>query len=264
MDSSATFSNALILGAALSVAVSLLAYVRRWLTLPAAALATLIGTVVFATGKALTLALLFFFFSTRLFERSARSRRDAARLSAQQPAARSFEQVAAVGTVPAICAAGELLTADAALGIAALAAIAFATADTWGTAVGMTSPKPPRLLGFGRRVPAGFSGGVSLRGTLASILGALSIGLITMGRDGSGAYGPLLRTAGMGLAAAFLDSLLGAVAQLTYRCRVCEAKTEVRVHCGRPTVRQSGLLSNAGVNLVCSLTAALVAYWIGT
>lgn len=261
MDPAASFPNALSLGAALALPVGLLAYFRRWLTLPAAALAVVIGTAIFATGMTLTLALLFFFFSARLLERSARSSEHAEELSAQKSSARTFDQVLSVGAVPAISAVGMLASGEAAFGVAALAALSFATADTWATAIGMTAARPPRLLGFGREVQAGFSGGVTLRGSVASVLGAVSVGLFAVALSGEGNYGPLLSVAGLGLAFAFVDSLLGATVQSRYRCAVCGTATENRRHCGRPTDRLRGYLSNPGVNLVCSLGAALVACW---
>ena len=262
MDSAASLSNALILGAALAVAVGLVGYFRRWLSAPAAALAVAVGTVTFATGKTLTLALLFFFFSTRLLERSARSFRDDEDLSAQKHTARTFAQVAAVGAVPAVSALLHLAFGKSVFVSAALAALAFATADTWATAVGMTSPEPPRLLGFGRRVKAGFSGGMTVRGTVASVLAAMSVSLFATGLTGPGEYRPLLWIVGLGLAGALLDSLLGALVQRRYRCVVCGLTTENGSHCAKRAVLSGGLLSNSGVNLVCSLAVALAAFLI--
>lgn len=260
MDPAAPISDALILGAALALAVGLIGYLRRWLTGPAAVLAVIVGAIIFTTGKTLTLALLFFFFSTRLLERSARSLREAEDLSAQHDTARTIGQVAAVGTVPALAGALQLVWGDTAFAAAALGAIAFATADSWATAVGMTSRALPRLLGFGRQVPAGFSGGMTARGTVASVLGAVSVGLIAIGLSGPGAYRPLLWITGLGIAGALFDSLLGAFVQRRYRCAACNLPTENASHCGQPADRVGGLLSNAGVNLVCSLAVAIAAW----
>jgi len=210
----------------------------------------------------LTLALLFFFISARLLERSRRPLQDDRRLTSQQYDARTLEQVLAVGGVPALGAVGLLATGEAAFGLASLSALAFATADTWGTAVGMTSPVPPRLLGVGPEVEAGWSGGVTLRGLIASVLGACAIGLVAMRWDNLRHWSPLAWVAGLGFAGALVDSILGATVQARYRCSRCRAQTENRDHCGGRTVRQRGYLSNAGVNLVCSLGVATLAYWI--
>jgi uncharacterized protein (TIGR00297 family) len=262
MDSAASFPNALILGAALAVAFSLLAYLRGWLTWPAALAALLIGTITFASGMTLTFALLFFFLSARLLERSRPSLQDERQLTAQQVGARSLGQVLATGGVPALGAFCLVLTGERAFGQASLAALAFATADTWGTAVGMTSPAPPRLLGFGRQVAAGWSGGITLRGWIASILGACSVGLFAAGWGGLRHFNPLAWVAGLGFAGALVDSILGATVQARYRCSVCSALTENRRHCARRAMRHRGYLSNAGVNLLCSFGVAALAYWI--
>ena len=54
-----------------------------------------------------------------------------------------------------------------------LGTLAAATADTWATEVGTLAGGTPRSIRTLRPVPAGTSGGVSVVGTLASVLGAL-------------------------------------------------------------------------------------------
>ena len=53
-----------------------------------------------------------------------------------------------------------------------LGTLAAVTADTWATELGAFSPIPPRLITSGETVPRGSSGGITLLGTLGSLLGA--------------------------------------------------------------------------------------------
>ena len=93
------------------------------------------------------------------------------------------------------------------------------------------------------------SGGVSVLGLQASFVGAFTIALITMSFDFS--------ILGLGIVTfcgwfgAFIDSLLGALFQVKYRCLICQKLTEKRIHCKHETIYQSGIrwLNNDAVNL---------------
>jgi uncharacterized protein (TIGR00297 family) len=137
------------------------------------------------------------------------------------------------------------------------AALAAAAADTWATAVGIRCGKVPRLLGVGRRVVAGTSGGMTLSGSAAGAVGGLIVS--TVGALGSAR--PALLPAGtlIGLAGMLVDSGLGALLQGRFHCAACDEPSEWRVHrCGRSTVLKGGLgwLDNDWVNLCATLFAA--------
>lgn len=68
-----------------------------------------------------------------------------------------------------------LFTRDHHLYIAYLGAVAAATADTLGTEIGTLSRTSPVLITTFRPAQTGRSGGVSLLGIVAGIMGALSI-----------------------------------------------------------------------------------------
>ena len=84
------------------------------------------------------------------------------------------------------------------------------------------------------------SGGMTARGTLVSLVGALGQGLIAFGLlRAEGAALPV-GVAALGFCGALLDSLLGAGVQTRYRCEVCGRLCERTQHCGRPTRRAPG------------------------
>jgi uncharacterized protein (TIGR00297 family) len=257
MDSSASLPNALTLGALLALGISILGFKRRWLSLSGSFAAVLIGAGVFASGWMATSALLFLFLSSAAIARFARVGIGSSDDTSHQSEPRTAVQVLAVGSVPAFACLLAELDACAACVPIALASLAFATADTWATDVGMTATSAPRLLGFGRRVPSGMSGGMTFRGTLASFGGAIALALIAAP---FGLRTMLIVTTG-GFAGSLLDSVLGAVLQTRFRCAVCGRETEAFAHCNAPAIRTRPGLSNAGVNFVTSVFVAALSFF---
>lgn len=140
----------------------------------------------------------------------------------------------------------------------AAAALAAAGADTWSTEIGTLVGAPPWSLRLRERVPPGTSGAVSLPGSIAGVLGAMLLALVAVAClviPGS----QLLPVAVGGVVGAWTDTLVGAWLQSRRWCPRCGQDTEQRVHqCGTPTERRGGfgLLSNDGVNLLCTIVGA--------
>ncbi len=140
--------------------------------------------------------------------------------------------------------------------------LAAAAADTWATAIGGWSRRPPRHIVSGTVLPPGSSGGVTWLGSLGAAGGALSVGaaatLFTQPRL------PLLLAAiSIGLAGMLIDSLLGATLQGRFRCDACGQDTERPIHrCGHHSRRTGGRswLTNDGVNALATGSAALLGW----
>ena len=140
--------------------------------------------------------------------------------------------------------------------------LAAAAADTWATALGATSPTPPRHLLTRARLAPGTSGGVTWRGTLGGALGAASIGLIAAGAT-RGAVLPLAALV-IGTSGMLLDSLLGATIQGRFHCPTCGTETERRHHrCGTRSVASGGVpwISNDVVNALATGAATAAGWW---
>lgn len=145
--------------------------------------------------------------------------------------------------------------------------LAAAGADTWATASGRMSRVPPRLLHFGRPVPAGTNGGMTVPGTAGAVLGA---GVVS-GAAGLAAGQPRLVLWGIlvGTAGMVVDSILGATLQGRFHCPSCGADSERRLHqCGSRTRCTGGLpwLTNDGVNALATAAGAIAGWlaWPGT
>jgi len=239
-----------------AVAAALLAWRAGSLTADGAVAAAVVGTLVLVgTGWAGGAVLAAFFVSSSVV----------GRLTPALPASdakgerRDRHQVVANGGPAALGAlAGH---ADPTLGLwIVTGSLAAAAADTWATSLGALSPTLPRLLFFGRELPTGTSGGMSVVGTLGAAAGAALVAGTGALVGGGWALLPLGTLVGFaGMAA---DSALGAVAQGRFHCPACDAASEWRVHgCGTRTVREGGFpwLDNDGVNLAATSFAALLA-----
>jgi uncharacterized protein (TIGR00297 family) len=163
--------------------------------------------------------------------------------------------------------------------VAFLGAVATATADTLATEIGLLNPLPPRLITNPRKVVTpGTSGGISVAGELATVLGTLLIGGIaallaapfwinifgtTMMPELAGIAPVTFVLVAMvgGIVGCTVDSLLGATIQGHWTCRVCHKLTEKKVHCGEKStyLRGNKFLDNHMVNLVSCLVGAFVA-----
>ena len=148
-----------------------------------------------------------------------------------------------------------------------LGAVAAANADTLATEIGLLNPTDPRLITDLRKVvPAGTSGGISIFGELATLFGALLIGiaagLLGMAGNPGWSLSSLIGTTMIaGLAGCSVDSVIGATVQGIYKCRVCNKITENRRHCGNPSIPLRGhkVIDNNVVNLIATICGAAVA-----
>jgi len=226
-----------------------------WLTRGGAIAAAAVGGVILGFSGIPGLALLSFFFlsGSLLTYGRARPRRE------RSSRGRTWHQVVANGGVAAV---GALLTTRSPeLGWAVVTgAVAAALADTWGTEIGAKARRPPRLITSGRSVPRGTSGGITLLGTLAGVIGAGLLGTLAaaMGIPPTSA----LAGAVGGVAGTVGDSLLGATVQGMYRCDACGEDTEQSVHaCGARSrlVRGFHWMDNDVVNLLATAIGAGVA-----
>jgi uncharacterized protein (TIGR00297 family) len=219
----------LLYAAAISLAIALLAAILRTLTTTGALAAAIIGTaILWPTGWPGLAVLGVYFATTTLVSRlSSRARAPAEDAGAET---RNHRQVLANG---GWAAAGALLDfAVPGLGLwTATVALAASAGDTWATAVGSLSPRPPRDILSRRVVPAGTSGGVTWFGSSGGLMGAALVGL-----TGTMATGlpELFLVAGLtGQLAMAADSILGSALQARFHCPACGKATERPIHgCG--------------------------------
>lgn len=160
------------LGLILSSVFSFLAFLFRWLSLDGMFAAIVIGTFIFGLGGwAVAGVVLLFFVSSALLTRTQSPHKDRSAAKIR----RDGYQVWANGFWLVICLVLAVIFSKGIFIIGAMAAIATATADTWGTESGSKTPGSTYLITNFKTVPRGTDGGISVRGTLATLAGSVLI-----------------------------------------------------------------------------------------
>ncbi len=203
----------LAVGLAVNVALAVLAYLARGVTVPGAVWGTVLGTLLYAlAGWRGFLLLLVFFVLGTLVTKVGYARKAALGIAQERGGRRGARHAfahAGAGVLFAAHAASTL--APGPFTQALVAAFATALSDTTGSEIGQAYGRTPYLVTTFRRVAPGTDGAVSVEGTLAGVAAsallagiAWSVGLVS-------ATG-----AGIVVAAAFvgttLESYLGAAA----------------------------------------------------
>jgi len=251
-----------ILGFSLAAIVAFAGFRSRSLSLPGALAAIAAGGLIVGAGGWWTGLLLVAFFVSSATLSHARPKANATAGEVRQARGHRREavQVLANGGVPVICAlVGSARTDPAPWFVAAAAAIAGATADTWATEIGRGSTSAPRSIITGKALPPGTSGAISAIGTLGSAAGAVVIaGLAALGAAtnvwiAAPALGVFFTVAVAGVAGSLLDSVLGATVQGIWWCSACDQETELASHhCGSRVdlVRGFAFMDNDRVNAI--------------
>lgn len=259
--------SGLFLGLTLSLAVALAS--RRWgmLTNSGTLATTLIGTVVFGLGGwKWAPAILFFFFSSNILSKLGKTQKTKLKDTFQKSERRDGAQVLANGLVPALCALLNYMNHEPLWYILYLASLTSATADTWGTEIGVLSRSAPILITSGKRVPSGTSGGITWVGTAASLAGSLAlsaIGLFVLPPFSLRPESFFVLTL-VGFVSTLFDSFLGASLQAQYVCPSCNKRTERKIHCQLKTKRVSGWswMNNDWVNFLSGLMAVALTFFL--
>jgi len=226
------------------------AYKLRSLNDGGAVAAFVMGIFIFGTGglQWIVPILTFFVLSSILSKLGKKSAE-----STHKGSNRDVLQVLANGGVPMIIAIVHFFQPFDLAYVMFLGAIAAATADTWATEIGFFSIRKPRhILNFSS-VEKGTSGGITLFGTIGSLLGAAVIAWI----GGFVASGLVIIA---GFSGSLVDSILGGSIQAKFICSACGKQTEKRIHCQMDTNHTKGFkwLDNDGVNFVNTIVGAMI------
>jgi uncharacterized protein (TIGR00297 family) len=261
----------ILYGFILGTIVAYSAYRAHSLSKSGAIAATVVGTVIFGIGGLeWAVLLLTFFITSSGLSRAFKKRKAGLDEKFSKGHERDAGQVFGNGGLATFFAALHAVYPDSILPwIGFAASLAAVNADTWATELGVLNPTPPRLItNLTVRVEKGTSGGISLFGTLASLLGSAIIALpaVLLSPAGTLSMNYFLLITLAGLAGSFLDSFLGATVQAMYYCP--EDKKETEKHplhtCGTQTIHIRGWrwLDNDWVNFACGAFGVLFAVMI--
>jgi uncharacterized protein (TIGR00297 family) len=250
--------NDLLIGFGAAAVISIISRRMGLLTLGGAIASTVVGGAIFGSGTlSLPASLLWFFITSNLLGRFRRRKKE--QLGYEKHGARDTGQVFANGAVAAIAALSSTIIPHMWLPLmcASLAAIASAAADTWATEIGSACGSPTYLITTLERVPSGRSGGISLPGSLAAILGASSTASIAFG-FGLKYFVVCVIAALCGVLGCAVDSLLGATLQAQFR----NPDGNVVEQRSKNTIRIRGVrwITNDTVNFISCAIASVCAY----
>ncbi len=205
------------------------------------------------------LVLLFFLVAAVVADKLKHRYRPATERAEKKGARRDAYQVLANGLVPAAFAIAYAVSGKPVFAAVFVASVAEAMGDTLASGVGAFSRGTFDLFRW-KKCDKGLSGGMSVIGTVAAVIGSAAVCALsyTLGLV-------RLRPAALALVAAVIgvmvDSALGSLLQVKYRCKKCGVITEREEHCGKPTEKYRGLalVDNDLVNLISALVTAAVA-----
>ncbi len=258
----------ILYGFILATIVAYIAYRAHSLNKSGAIAAIVVGTVIFGIGGwEWAVLLLTFFITSSGLSRAFKKRKAGLNEKFSKGNERDAGQVLGNGGLATLFAALHAFYPESILPWVGFAAsLAAVNADTWATELGILNPTPPRMItDLRKRVEKGTSGGISLVGTLASLLGSAVIALpaiLFSPLDSLSTTDFLLITLA-GLAGSLFDSFLGATVQAMYYCPTDQKETEKHpLHtCGTQTIHLRGWkwLDNDWVNFACGAFGAMIA-----
>src|SRR5688572_14288478 len=213
----------LLYGFILAIIIAYIAYRARSLNKSGAYAATLIGTIIFGIGGWQWASLLLAFFVTSSgLSHAFKYRKQGLNEKFSKGHERDAGQVLGNGGLAALFAALHAFYPESIIPWVGFAAsLAAVNADTWGTELGVLNPTPPHLItDLRKRVEKGTSGGISLWGTGASLLGSSLIALLAvlLSLTGTLTITHFLLITFAGLAGSLFDSWIGATVQTMYYC----------------------------------------------
>ncbi len=253
---------------------------KKFLTITGVIAASSFGVFFFIVQPFFWLVLIVFFFSSTLLSKARIKDKSNIVLDFEKGSTtRDAMQVIANGLVPLIFVCGyalfevlpNLLASNDVTHnpsniffIGVFTAFAVHNSDTWATEIGILSKRSPRLItNLTKIVTPGTSGGVTIDGLFASLLGATLISIVyslaTLFISSSHFFSLefiviIVSIVFGGFLGSIIDSFEGATIQGIYYCNQCNKETESHPHhprCGSETIHRRGYMpiNNDFVNL---------------
>lgn len=262
----------ILIGFLFSGFISLIAFIKKSLSISGTIAAAILGTAVFFFGGVyLSTIMVAFFASSSILTKFKKYRKTITHDINEKSGGRDYVQVLANGGAGLFFSAMWFITKKPEYLIAFTVSFAAANSDTWASEVGILSnSKPISILTF-KKVEKGVSGAISILGTISAFLGAgliaviFLIGYIVKFGFTLQAIVFSMIVVILGFMGCIIDSLVGAALQAKYRCEICGKVTEKKIHHERSTKLIAGykFINNDVVNFISILSAALIVLVLG-
>ncbi|KAA3617463.1 MAG: DUF92 domain-containing protein [Calditrichaeota bacterium] len=235
----------------------------KLLTLDGSISAALVAILIYGFGSwEFTIPLLLFFFSSSILSKTGKNLKHQFKLVFEKSSKRDGKQVFANGGIAVIWATSYFFYPSELIYYFYIVSVAAANADTWATELGVFSKSKPRLITTFLPVEKGRSGGISLTGSFASLMGSFVVSLtgLWMTVDLFTNLNLLLFLTLAGFFASFVDSFLGATLQAQYMNTKTNQITEKALNIQNEKnklISGYAWLDNDLVNFLSILTAPL-------
>ncbi len=253
-----------MMGEFLAVVVAVASYKLKFLAKDGAVATFILGGFIFGLGGwKWSIPILLFFIIGSLASKLFSKRKASYNLLYEKSHTRDSAQVFANGGFALLMLICNVLSPNYHWFLAYIGALTAVTADTLATEIGVFSRTNPFSLSLWKKVEKGVSGAISSLGTIAGLVSAAVLAVLTLPLAGGYAAFPIrfvVAGAFSGAIGSFADSLLGGTFQSQYQCAKCGKITERKRHCdGQETSLVQGYrwINNDVVNFAASVVGAV-------
>ncbi|MFC3882915.1 DUF92 domain-containing protein [Bacillus songklensis] len=240
------------------VIIALLGFWGKALSASGVLAAVAVGSAIYVGFDLKGLVLLGTFFGTStIWSKFRKDRKKKLEEKLEKSDQRDFVQVMVNGGAAAVISLLYFITEYHLFEKLFIISLAASNSDTWASEIGTLSKGKPYLLTTFRKVERGTSGAVSMLGTLSALIGSLLIVYVAHLLSFSLTGVDIMIVTILGFMGNLIDTVLGAVIQITYSCPVCHLETERTTHCRTRTVPLKGcsLFNNDMVNGLSNVLA---------
>ncbi len=247
----------------LSFSISALSYKLKFLSLNGTFAMFLLALVIFGLGGiAWTIPILVFFIFSSILSKIKRRNLKSDGSYHKEYLPRNHRQVFANGGFGGILVILNYFFPSELFYIVFVSSIAAVCADTWSTEIGtIINSKTVNILSF-KIVQQGISGGISLAGTFAGILGSAIIASCSILFINMKHTYYIFFIIFAGIVGNTFDSILGASVQAKYKCALCSEMIEKPFHCRQSASLIKGFkwIDNDMVNFATAVIGGLFGF----
>lgn len=251
-----------------SLIIAYIAFRKGSLNTSGAVTAVFLGTSIFALGGVIPYILMVvFFISSSIFSKLGKKRKKSLDNIHEKGDKRDYIQVFANGGIALFCLFLFKVTDDSKFFIAAAVSFAASNSDTWASELGVLGKGKTISLIRGKVIERGISGGVSLFGTIAALLGSLLIASIftitsiyNIGYSGN-TMNIFFTIALCGFLGSIIDSIIGDTIQGQYKDNINGIITEKKYSDKgkNELIKGYSIINNDIVNVASNLIATVIA-----
>lgn len=241
--------------------IVVISYKVKFLTFSGSIATFILAGLIFSLGGIeWSVPILTFFLLSSILSKLRKKKNEEVELYFEKTGVRDHMQVIANGGAGGILVVLNAINPNELYYLIYLATLSAVCADTWATEIGTWKKTATyNILNF-RPIEQGVSGGISIVGTIGSLMGAAAIAFSGFAWNTMPVSQFFILIIVSGLFGSIFDSYLGATIQAQNLCVVCKKITEKKHHCGSKANHHQGYkwMNNDMVNLFSGIAGGVV------